>query len=223
MRSITVTAAVILTPLALGAQAHTQHSSPAVSAAALAQVRDVEQSAKSLATPDLAREAGFEPTLGWIPMMGTHWVNGPRMLQGKNVTRAEPAQLMFSPVGGKETLVGVAYAYYAPARDGEPPVIFDGAPAWHDHPDLAPPGPNLVMLHVWFVPSPDGPFAGLNPFLPYWAAGVTPPDVERMRDPAVALRVRTAALALAEIVDPKGLFPILARRPAAQPILEARR
>ena len=60
-----------------------------------------------------------------------------------------PAQLMFSPVDGKETLVGVAYAYYAPITDTTPPpVLFDGAPAWHDHPDLAPPGTNLLMLHV---------------------------------------------------------------------------
>jgi hypothetical protein len=224
MRSTMVAAALILTaPLMAGAQSHQHHASPAVSAIALNQIRDVEQAAQSLATPDLARAAGFEPTLGWIPMMGTHWVNGPRMLQGKKIDRAEPAQLMFSPVAGKETLVGVAYAYYAPVKDGDPPVIFDGAPAWHDHPDLAPPGTNLVMLHVWFVPSPDGPFSGMNPFLPYWAAGVTPPDVDRMRDPAFAVRVRTAALALAEIVDSAGLFPILARRPAAKPALDARR
>ncbi len=76
------------------------------------------------------------------------------------------------------------------------------------------------MLHAWFVPSPDGPFAGMNPFLPYWAAGVTPPAVERMRDPVVAVRVRKGALALAEIVDQAGLFPVIARRPAVRPVLE---
>ena len=80
-------------------------------------------------------------------------------------------------MNGKETLVGIAYAVLL--RDsgdtGDTPDLFDGNPAWHDHPDLAPPGTNLMMLHVWFVPSPDGPFAGHNPFLPFWAAGVTPP------------------------------------------------
>ena len=112
---------------------------------------------------------------------------------------------------------------YSAEKDGKPPALFDGDPPWHDHPDLAPPGTSLVMLHVWFVESPDGPFAGRNPFLPYWAAGLTPPDVARMRDPAVSLRVRKAALALAEVVDDQGLFPIVARRPAVRPVLEERR
>jgi hypothetical protein len=41
-----------------------------------------------------------------------------------------------------------------------------------------------------------------------------------MRDPAVAVRVRKGAVALAEIVDPTGLFPVIARRPAVKPVLE---
>ena len=44
-----------------------------------------------------------------------------------------------------------------------------------------------------------------------------------MRDPGVSLRVRKAALALAEVVDDKGLFPIVARRPAVRPVLEEHR
>src|SRR4030095_11368254 len=42
-------------------------------------------------------------------------------------------------------------------------------------------------------------------------------------DQSTSERVRTGALALAEIVDPAGLFPILARRPAVRPVLEERR
>jgi hypothetical protein len=210
---------------AAGAQSHHHHSQPpAVSAAARTQLQDVKLAAATLTTPEAARAAGYEPALGWIPMMGTHWVHGPRMLQGKPaVTLTTPSQLMFSRVNGKDTLVGVAYAYYATAADTVTPVLFDGAPAWHDHPDLAPPGTNMQMLHAWFVDSPDGPFAGMNPFLPYWAAGVTPPPVEHMRDPAFSARVRKGALALAEIVEETGLFPILARRPAVRPVLEERR
>jgi hypothetical protein len=225
MRSTTAVFALLVTVPVVNAQSH-NHSAPATpSAAAQRQIRDVEQVAASLSTPDRARASGYEPALGWVPMMGTHWVHGPRMLQGRDaVTLTEPTQLMFSPVDGKDTLVGVAYAYYAPLREPPaPPVLFDGAPSWHDHPDLAPPGTNLVMLHLWFVSSPNGPFAGLNPFLPYWAAGLAPPALERMRDPAVNARVRKGALALAEIVDPTGLFPVLARRPAVRPVLEERR
>jgi hypothetical protein len=130
---------------------------------------------------------------------------------------------MFSPVGGKETLVGVAYAYYAPIKDKTPPpALFDGAPAWHDHPDLSPPGTNMLMLHAWFVPSPDGPFAGENPFLPWWAAGVTPPAVERMHDPVVNERVRRATLAFAEVADPNGWFPVIAKRAPVRAVRDER-
>jgi hypothetical protein len=221
MRWTTLVSALLGAAAVVGAQSH-HHPTAPVSAAASQQIRDVEKRAAAVSTPDTARAAGYEPVLGWIPMMGTHWVHGPRMLQGRSaVTLAEPSQLMFSAVDGKETLVGIAYAYYQPLKEvPAPPALFDGAPAWHDHPDLSPPGTNMLMLHVWFVPSPDGPFAGLNPFLPYWAAGVTPPAVDRMRDPAFAVRVRKGAVALAEVVDPTGLFPVIARRPAVKPVLE---
>lgn len=224
MRSPSLVVLFIAVPI-VHAQSHDHHSSSVATAAALEQVESVKRIAAALSTTDNARASGYEPALGWIPMMGTHWVHGPRMLQGRDaVTLDTPSQLMFSPVSGKDTLVGIAYAYYAPVADGAPPpVLFDGAPVWHDHPDLAPPGTNLLMLHVWFVASPDGPFAGLNPFLPYWAAGVTPPAPERLHDPAVSGRVRKGALALAEITDTAGLFPIIARRPAVRPILDAER
>jgi hypothetical protein len=188
------------------------------------QLAQVREAAAALSSPEAAKAAGYEPVLGWIPMMGTHWVHGRRMLQGKSaVALNTPSQLMFSSVKGKDTLVGVAYAYYTDIQDKDMPVLFDGAPPWHDHPDLAPPGTNLVMLHAWFVDSPDGPFAGLNPLLPYWAAGVLPPSIDQMRDAAFSTRVRKGALALAEIVDAAGLFPILARRPAVKPVLDEHR
>jgi hypothetical protein len=207
------------------AQGHSHHPTAPVSPLAAEQIGEVRRAIEPLGRPESARAAGFEPALGWIPMMGTHWVHGPRMMDGKagNLSRLTPSQLMFSQVDGQERLVGVAYAYYAPTREVSTPALFDGAPAWHDHPDLAPPGMNMLMLHVWLVPSPDGPFAGLNPFLPYWAAGVTPPAIDRMRHPVVSIAVRTAALALAEVVDAGGLFPILARRPAVTAVLAERR
>ena len=225
MKPLILSIAILLAAPLAGAQSHSHHATAGATPLAAEQIRDVERALQALSSPDAARAAGFEPALGWIPMMGTHWVHGPRMLEGKaaNMSRSVPSQLMFSRVAGKETLVGAAYAYYASPKDSVPPVLFDGDPAWHDHPDLAPPGTNLQMLHVWLVPSPDGPFAGLNPFLPYWAAGVTPPEIGRLRDPVVSVAVRTAALALAEIVGPDGLFPILARRPAVQAVLDERR
>jgi hypothetical protein len=223
--AILVAVSAVVFPEAQEQQDHHLHSSASpLSRLTLRQIEEVRTSTAKLATTDAAKDAGYSPVLGWIPMMGTHWVHGQRMMQGKGaVTLAGPSQLMFSQVNGKETLVGAAFAYYSDISDKTQPVLFDSVPAWHDHPDLAPPGVNMHMLHVWFVDSPDGPFAGLNPYLPFWAAGVVPPDVARMRDGAFSARVRKAALALAEIVAPEGLFPILARRAGPRAVLDERR
>jgi hypothetical protein len=196
---------------------------PAVTPKAMEQIRQVEKDMMAVASTDSARAAGFNPMFGWIPTMGTHWVNPRIMMVDRKVAMAKPSQIMFSPIGGKETLVGAAFAYLTTAADSTRPNLFDGNPPWHDHPDLAPPGTNVVMLHVWFVPSPDGPFAGHNPFLPFWAVGLTPPDTMRMRDPAVSKRVRKAALALAEIADSAGVFPQISRRPAVRTVLDEHR
>src|SRR5262252_655358 len=111
MRPTIVMFALLLAVPVMGAQTHTHSATPPTPAAAR-QIEQVRKAAASFSTPDRARAAGYEPALGWIPMMGTHWVHGPRMLKGKDaVTLTEPSQLMFSPVDGKETLVGVAYAY----------------------------------------------------------------------------------------------------------------
>ena len=162
---------IVLVSLCVSAgvlSAQSAQPSPSVTPAALSQIQQARQATTAVASMDSARAAGFSPIFGWIPTMGTHWVSAPRTLSGKNATIDKPSQLMFSPIDGKQTLVGAAYAYLTAANDSTRPSIFDGNPPWHDHQDLAPPGTNLVMLHVWFVPSPDGPFAGHNPFLPFW-------------------------------------------------------
>ena len=94
--------------------------------------------------------------------------------------------------------------------------LFDGDPAWHDHSDLAPEGSTLAMLHVWLVPSPDGPVAPNNPNLPFWALNIESP---KTFTPAT----RKAALALGEIVDSAGLFPRVASRVAVAGLLSHQR
>ena len=82
----------------------------------------------------------------------------------------------------------------------------------------------LVMLHVWFVPSPDGPFAGTNPNLPFWAVGLAAPDSARMhRDAAFDARVRRASLALGEVADSTSILSNLERRPEVGAAIRARR
>ena len=196
---------------------------PTLSAKAREEIRQVDSAVVSLSTPDAARSAGFGPVLGWIPTMGTHWVNQGRMFAGKQFSLTSPSQLMFSPVNGKPTLVGVAFAYFTPLEDSVPPNSFDGNPPWHEHPDLAPPGSRLVMLHLWLVPSPDGAFAGHNPLLPFWALGLTPPPEDRFADAAESARIRAASLALSQVADTTGLFPVIARRPAVRAVLDVQR
>jgi len=189
---------------------------PAADPSAAAEIHQVEHAVEGLGTTDAARAAGFNPVLGWIPTMGTHWVSAAKMLSGKRFDAGDPPQLMFSKVEGQQKLVGAAYAYLATENDSTRPETFPGNPPWHEHPDLAPPGMTLVMLHVWFVDSPDGAFAGHNPWLPFWALGLTPPDPARLHDPVEGPKIRAAALALSEAVDSSGVFPRLSERPAVQ-------
>jgi hypothetical protein len=185
-----------------------------VSAKAQKEIASVAKATSSLGTSSAATSAGYQPVFGWIPTMGVHWVDRTRMVKDKQSDVTTPDNLMFSKVGGKDSLVGAAWAYIAPVSDTTRPNLFDGAPPWHEHQNLAPPGQTLVMLHVWFVPSPDGPFAGTNPNLPFWAAGLEAPD---------ASRVRRASLALSEVIDTTAIFPNFESRPAVRAVLVARR
>jgi len=187
------------------------------------QIADVFAALTPLSTTTAAQGAGFEPQFGWIATMGVHWVDLARMTKSAQSTLKSPDNLMFSRINGRDSLVGAAYAYLTTAGDTAVPPLFDNHPAWHEHENLAPPGQTLVMLHVWFVPSPDGPFAGTNPNLPFWAAGLDAPDAVKMRDAAFNARVRRAALAIAEATDSTSIFPRLGGRPALQPLLAPKR
>ncbi len=199
------------------------HAAAPVSAKAKRQIDSVAKATLPLGALGAAAGAGFQPVFGWIPTMGVHWVDETRMVKSKQSDITAPDNLMFSKIGGRDSLVGAAYAYLAPISDSTRPSLFDGSPPWHEHQNLAPAGQTLVMLHVWFVPSPDGPFAGTNPNLPFWAAGLDAPDASRMHDPAFNARVRRAALALSEVVDTTAIFPNLESRANVRPVLVARR
>lgn len=199
------------------------HDAPAkLSATARRQIDSVGK-AITLRTTTAAGAAGLMPVFGWIPTMGVHWVARSAMMNGRQTDRAKPSQMMFSKIGGKDSLVGAAYAYVTAVGDTVRPVLFDGAPAWHEHKDLAPEGMTLVMLHVWFVASPEGPFAGTNPNLPFWAMGLAAPDSARMKDAAFKARMYRTSLALAEVADTSAILPALEQRPEVRAVLVARR
>lgn len=148
----------------------------------------------ALNTPELAIAAGFNPALGDIPGMGVHYVKsggGP-----DDVDVNAPNHLMFAEMDGTDKLVGAAYAF-VDVIDTDAVIPFDSDLAnWHDHPQFAGDGQTLHMLHIWFIPSSNGPFAGLNFWLPYRTAGVAIPSSCWMADDADALRIQTVSFAL---------------------------
>ncbi|HEX3867407.1 MAG TPA: hypothetical protein VHV78_11675, partial [Gemmatimonadaceae bacterium] len=200
-----------------------QEASTPVSPAALREISSVAKAVEPLGTTTAAAAAGFAPKFGWIPTMGEHWVSIQKMTSGRQTNLDAPSNLMFSKIAGRDSLVGAAYAYITADNDTVRPSLFDGNPPWHEHPDLAPQGETIVMLHVWFVASPDGPFAGTNPNLPFWALGLAAPDSGRMHSEAFSSMVRRASLALGEVADTTSIFPTLKVRPEVNSAIAAHR
>ncbi|MGZ8457500.1 MAG: hypothetical protein ACXWZ4_12950 [Gemmatirosa sp.] len=190
------------------------HAAPAdsLTAKARVQLEAARRATAALATPEAARAAGYRPMFGHVPLQGEHYVRVDRVLAG-GFDVAQPSVLMFAPVAGTPTLVGVAYAFLHPT-DAPTPAGFDGAgDAWHAHERLAPmPGKHLVMMHAWFVDAPEGPFARYNPWLPYLATGLTPPGAATLADSAAGERARRLGLALAGATTPPLLFEYVARQ-----------
>ncbi|TVP73213.1 MAG: hypothetical protein EA352_12105 [Gemmatimonadales bacterium] len=225
MMALVLTLAVALAPAGAGAQDHSHHhhhdhdaseghthhqggpvectslAAPpwsGLSASDLQLIRELQEAIAGLDTPEAARQAGFRPAFGNIPTMGVHWIHQGRMARGFDP--GEPDHLMFAPVNGEETLVGIAYAFIGPP-DADIPASFESALAhWHDHPELGGSGQTLHMLHVWLVPSPYGPFAGNNFALPFMGHGITPPDACWIQsdEDVERLEVVGSAFALAE-------------------------
>ena len=156
------------------------------------QVASLQQELAAYNTPEAAKAAGFNPVLGDIPGMGTHYISVARAMRGKDLDVNSPDQLLFS----QDQLVGAAYSF-TDVPNTQVPLPFDSDLAsWHDHPQFARDGQTLHMLHVWFVPSSNGPFAGLNFWLPYQTAGIEIPNPCWMADEADADRIRNVSFAL---------------------------
>ncbi len=211
LAGIAIVVAGIMTPRSALAQAHDadshSHVGTAVDCTTLSmppwtglpetdrlQLASLQRDVEAFNTPEKARAAGFNPALGDIPGMGVHYVNSARGRNGIDVNL--PNHLMFAEVDGKEQLMGAAYAF-VDVIDTDKVIPFDSDLAnWHDHPQFAGDGQTLHMLHIWFVPSSNGPFAGLNFWLPYQTAGVAVPNSCWMADDADALRIQTVSFAL---------------------------
>jgi hypothetical protein len=162
--------------------------------AARLQMATLQEDISALSTPEAAKAAGFNPVLGDIPGMGVHWVHPARMVDPVDINL--PDNLLFASIDGRDQLVGAAYTF-TDVPDTKEPVPFDSDLAkWHDHPQFAANGQTLHMLHVWFVPSSNGPFAGLNFWLPYRTAGIAVPSSCWMADEEDAERIQIVSFAL---------------------------
>ncbi len=213
--SVTVAVAALIAPRSAQAQDHVDppgtaphsHAGDPVSCTTLAmppwsglpdmdrmKMTALREEITALSTPELAIAAGFNPALGDIPGMGVHYVSGARSRTGVDINA--PDHLMFSQIDGTDQLVGAAYAF-VDVPDTDEPIPFESELAtWHDHPQFAQDGQTLHMLHICFIPSSNGPFAGLNFWLPYRAAGVEVPSSCWMADDADALRIQTVSFGL---------------------------
>ena len=164
----------------------------------------------------------FGPVRDLTPFQGQHWLSVPRIagmaIANTPVDIDEPTFMMYLPLNGKLTPVGVAYTKRIGGRVA-PPTEFGGMPAmWHTHmfcrnvpgegqvlaeglEDCTDrggrPTPNqIAMIHTWTIPNPDGPFAHDNPALPFIAVGLKPPAKPTREDRlfAVALGETYGAL-----------------------------
>jgi hypothetical protein len=127
-----------------------------------------------------------------FPSMGEHWVNAALLVSGV-LDLARPQVLEYAAIGGKPTLLGVAFAVLA---DSAPPT---GLPvpssAWHTHAGSVDeesfvlshaeaqahrhhetPGPRVAILHAWvWLDNPAGLLATDNWAVPFARLGFAVP------------------------------------------------
>lgn len=151
--------------------------------------------------PDSARAAGYRPVGPDFPGMGRHWIH-PSLILRDTLDPAQPPLLEYAEIGGRLTLVGVAFA--ALVHDDDPPASLPvPRAAWHFHQGTVTEesflrghaglghltqGPRIAVLHAWiWLDNPDGVLATDNWALPYARMGIAMPESSS----------RTAARALA--------------------------
>ena len=137
------------------------------------------------------------------PLMGEHWVQdgGPDYVAGDRFDFSRPSNLMYTDIGGKKVLTGVAFTVRLAPGDAVPEGFAGAADRWHVHDFERAIGAALVdrpilrwlanawldanyrskgddrgriaMVHAWVtLPNPDGVFADYNRTLPYLKLGL---------------------------------------------------
>ncbi len=163
-----------------------------------------------LDTPEAARAAGYVPVFGNVPLQGEHFAR-PDLVMRDSFDIDHPSVLMFASVGGRSTLVGVAYTFFLPVGQTQPRGWEGPADVWHSHDDLLHlPGKHIVMMHTWLVDCPEGALGHVNSWLPYYAASLAPPPADA--DSAGADLARRLGLALGLATNPPGVIDQIQRQ-----------
>jgi hypothetical protein len=146
------------------------------------------------------------------PFQGQHWISIGRFANNLPVNASKPTFMIYLPVGDSMVPVGVAHTRRVPI-DSAAPADLAGLTGkttdWHTHVVCraipgegqviadgvddcktrgGTPAPNrILMVHVWTVSNPDGPYAHDNPALPFIATGLTPPPTATPDDRLLAV------------------------------------
>jgi len=147
--------------------------------------------AELYADPLEAMADGFRRLGPDFPGMGAHWVQTGRIVSGQ-LAGDRPSVLCYVDIGGRRTLVGLAYTLPLRADEAPPSDPF-GLEVWHDHSGevseeslllnhpssiMAPDsGFRLSMVHVWLpLENPAGVLRQNNWRLPFMRAGFRYPE-----------------------------------------------
>ncbi len=180
-------------------------------------------------SPAAAYADGYRPIGSDAPAMGRHWVSLGRLFDGK-IESARPELLTYALVDGRETLVGIGFAYVVDPDASRPPPPSPFEPSfWHVHSgrlDMEShrmnhaggglagheaisrgreAGHGVSVLHAWvWVENPAGVLAPNNWTLPYFRVGLArPADATPEADRAMSL----ASVGSGFFIDRAELFP----------------
>lgn len=177
----------LLAPSLVAARQHAPHEQEAF-------LRQAAAAAERYADRREAIADGFRRIGPDFPGMGVHWIHTSRIVGGE-LAGDLPSVLCYVEIGGRPTLVGLAYTLPL-AADESPPTLPFGPEVWHDHSGqvteeslllnhpssvtASDPTFRLSMVHVWMpLTNPDGLLVQNNWAIPWLRAGVEPPEHPR--------------------------------------------